>query len=99
MRVWLKQLKVSEIAMELLLVNPAQVRALNGRKSDGRDAQRIAEYLQDGRLDGSFAPPAEVCQLQHDASAPDLIARTAQRNPQPHPRSFRDGEHQAVFGC
>ncbi len=81
MRVWLKQLKVSEIAMEstgvywrpvwnvledegfrLLLVNPAQVKALAGRKSDGRDAQRIAEYLQDGRLDPSFVPPAEVRQ-------------------------------------
>jgi transposase len=83
MRVWLKQLKVTEIAMEstgvywrpiwnvldeegfhLLLVNPAQVKALAGRKSDGRDARRIAEYLQDGRLDGSFVPPAEVRQLR-----------------------------------
>ena len=83
MRVWLKQLKVTEIAMEstgvywrpvwnvleeegfrLLLVNPAQVKALAGRKSDGRDAQRIAEYLQGGRLDGSFVPPAEVRQLR-----------------------------------
>jgi len=83
MRVWLKQLKVTEIAMEstgvywrplwnvledegfrLLLVNPAQVKALAGRKSDGRDAQRIAEYLQDGRLDGSFVPSAEVRQLR-----------------------------------
>ena len=82
MRVWLKQLKVTEIAMEstgvywrplwnvledqgfrLLLVNPAQVKALAGRKSDGRDAQRIAEYLQDGRLDASFVPSAEVRQL------------------------------------
>jgi len=83
MRVWLKQLKATEIAMEstgvywrpiwnvlenegfrLLLVNPAQVKALAGRKSDGRDAKRIAEYLQDGRLDGSFVPPAEVRQLR-----------------------------------
>lgn len=83
MRVWLKQLKVTELAMEstgvywrpvwniledegfrLLLVNPAQVKALAGRKSDGRDAQRIAEYLQDGRLDASFVPSAEVRQLR-----------------------------------
>lgn len=83
MRVWLKQLKVSEIAMEstgvywrplwnvleeegfrLLLVNPAQVKALAGRKSDGRDAQRIAEFLQDRRLDPSFVPPAEIRQLR-----------------------------------
>jgi transposase len=83
MRIWLKQLKVTEIAMEstgvywrpvwnvfedqgfrLLLVNPAQVKALAGRKSDGRDAQRIAEYLQDGRLDASFVPAAEIRQLR-----------------------------------
>ena len=48
----------------LLLVNPAQVKALAGRKSDGRDAQRMAEYLQDGRLDASFVPSAEVRQLR-----------------------------------
>lgn len=83
MRVWLKQLRVTEIAMEstgvywrpvwnvfeehgfrLLLVNPAQVKALNGRKSDGRDAQRIAEYLKDGRLDASFVPPLEIRELR-----------------------------------
>jgi transposase len=83
MRVWLKQLKVTEIAMEstgiywrpvwnilenegfrLLLVNPAQVKALAGRKSDGRDAKRIAEYLQDGRLDASFVPSIEARQLR-----------------------------------
>lgn len=49
---------------QLLLVNPAQVKALAGRKSDGRDAQRIAEYLQDGRLDASFVPSAEVRRLR-----------------------------------
>src|ERR1035438_1984025 len=83
MRVWFKQLKVTEIAMEstgvywrpiwnvledqgfqLLLVNPAQVKALNGRKSDGRDARRIAEYLKDGRLDASLVPPREVRELR-----------------------------------
>lgn len=35
----------------LLLVNPAQVKALQGRKSDSRDARRIAEYSHYGRLD------------------------------------------------
>jgi transposase len=97
MRIWLKQLKVTEIAMEstgvywrpvwnvledegfrLLLVNPAQVKALAGRKSDGRDAQRIAEYLQDGRLDGSFVPTAEVRQLR--AMLRHRISLLEQRN-------------------
>jgi transposase len=48
----------------LLLVNPAQVRALQGRKSDKRDAKRIAEFLQDGRLDPSFVPPPEIRRLR-----------------------------------
>lgn len=48
----------------LLLVNPVQVKALQGRKSDPRDAQRIAEFLQDGRLDPSFVPPREIRQLR-----------------------------------
>lgn len=48
----------------LLLANPAQVKALHGRKSDRRDAQRIAEFLQDGRLDGSFVPTSEMQQLR-----------------------------------
>ena len=83
LRVWLKQLRVTHIAMEstgvywmpvwnvledpqfeLLLANPAQLKALQGRKSDQRDSKRIAEFLQDERLDGSFVPPAEVRQLR-----------------------------------
>jgi transposase len=30
----------------LVLVNPAQVKALQGRRSDRRDAKRIAEFLR-----------------------------------------------------
>lgn len=48
----------------LLLVNPVQVKALAGRKSDGRDCQRIAEFLQDRRVDPSFVPPPEIRQLR-----------------------------------
>lgn len=83
LRVWLKQLRVTHVAMEstgvywipvwnvledeaftMLLVNPAQVKALQGRKSDQRDAKRIAEFLQDERLSGSFVPPVEIRQLR-----------------------------------
>lgn len=83
LRVWLKQLKVTDIAMEstgvywrpvwnvleghfgkLLLANPKQVKALQGRKSDQRDARRIAEFLQDSRLDPSFVPPPEIRKLR-----------------------------------
>jgi len=48
----------------LMLVNPVQVKALAGRKSDGRDCRRIAEFLEDRRLDASFVPPPEIRQLR-----------------------------------
>jgi len=50
--------------LELTLVNPATVRALQGRKTDRIDARRIAEYLQYGLLRGSFIPPKPVRQLR-----------------------------------
>jgi transposase len=50
--------------LELMLVNPATVRALRGQKTDRIDARRIAEYLQYGLLRGSFIPPKPVRQLR-----------------------------------
>jgi len=47
-----------------VLANPYQVKALAGRKSDRRDSKRIAEFLQDWRLDSSFVPPPEIRQLR-----------------------------------
>jgi hypothetical protein len=48
---------------------PAQVQALQGRKSDRRGAKRIAECLQDGLLDACFVPLGirELCSLPHRA--------------------------------
>ena len=53
---------LERFAFELILVNPATVRALRGRKTDRIDARRIAEYLQYGLLQGSFVPPQPVRQ-------------------------------------
>jgi transposase len=50
--------------LELLLANPQPVKALHGRKSDKRDAERIAQFLQDRRLDPSFVPPPEIRRLR-----------------------------------
>jgi transposase len=50
--------------LQLTLVNPAVVRALQGRKTDRIDARRIAEYLQYGLLSGSFIPPKPIRQLR-----------------------------------
>ena len=52
--------EASRWKFELLLVNPAQVRAMAGHKTDQIDCARIAEFLQHGRLAGSFIPPPPV---------------------------------------
>jgi transposase len=49
---------------QLMLVNPAIVRALQGCKTDRIDARRIAEFLQYGLLRGSFIPPRPVRQMR-----------------------------------
>ena len=49
---------------DLLLVNPQLVRALPGRKTDQEDSGRIAGYLQQGLLRGSFVPPKEIRELR-----------------------------------
>ena len=61
---WRPVWNVLEGHFRLLLVNPAQVKALLGRKSDRRDARRIAEFLRDQRLDASFVPPPEIRYLR-----------------------------------
>ena len=48
----------------LLLANPTQVKALRGRKTDLRDGERIADFLQHGLLQGSFVPPPSIQQLR-----------------------------------
>jgi transposase len=59
MPVW-NTLEPSRFKFDLTLVNPAQVRAMAGHKTDQIDSGRIAEFLQHGRLAGSFIPPPPV---------------------------------------
>jgi transposase len=49
---------------DLLLVNPQQVRALPGKKTDREDSERICGYLQQGLLRGSFVPPKPTRELR-----------------------------------
>ena len=61
---WKPVWHVLEGQFELLLANPTQVRALRGRKTDMRDGERIADFLQHGLLQGSFVPPRPIQQLR-----------------------------------
>ena len=49
---------------ELLLVNPAHIKAVPGRKTDVNDATWIGQLLECGLLRGSFVPPVEIRELR-----------------------------------
>ena len=61
---WKPVWHVLEGQFELLLANPTQVRALRGRKTDLKDGERIADFLQHGLLQGSFVPPRPIQELR-----------------------------------
>jgi transposase len=85
LRNWLRELGVTQVAMEatgvywkpvwqvlddgdvfeeILLVNPAHIKNVPGRKTDVNDATWIGQLLECGLLRGSFVPPAEIRQLR-----------------------------------
>jgi transposase len=49
---------------EILVVNPAHVKALKGHKTDAKDCARIAEYLECGLLQGSYIPAPELKEVR-----------------------------------
>lgn len=51
---------LEQYGFELLLINPEHYKAVRGKKTDLKDGERIAELLQDGRLAGSYVPPAAI---------------------------------------
>src|SRR5438552_2073634 len=61
---WKPVWHILEGQFELLLANPTQVQALRGRKTDLKDGERIADFLQHGLLQGSFVPPQPIQQLR-----------------------------------
>lgn len=49
---------------EVLVVNPAHVKAVKGHKTDARDCARLAELLECGLLLGSWMPPPEQREMR-----------------------------------
>ena len=48
----------------VLLVNPAHIKQVPGRKADVKDCRWVAELLEHGLLRGSFIPPVEIRDLR-----------------------------------
>jgi len=53
-----------DVFEEVLLVNPAHIKNVPGRKTDVNDATWIGQLLECGLLRGSFVPPVEIRQLR-----------------------------------
>lgn len=53
---WKPVYNVLESRLALVVVNPEHVKALAGRKTDAKDAGRLADLLRHGLLQGSFIP-------------------------------------------
>jgi transposase len=73
---WKPVFYVLEQGFTLLLVNPADVKRMPGRKTDVSDAAWLAQLLESGLLRPSFIPPRAIrelrdlvryrCELKHD---------------------------------
>ena len=61
---WKPVWNILEGSLELLLVNPVELKRVPGRKSDVRDCQWIAHLLQCGLLRSSFVAPRALRELR-----------------------------------
>lgn len=61
---WKPVFNIIEDRLKVILVNPEHVRALRGRKTDVKDAERLADLLRYDLLQPSFIPPPEIRELR-----------------------------------
>jgi transposase len=61
---WKPIFNLLEGQLTILLVNPAHIKQVPGRKTDVKDCQWIAELLEHGLLQGSFIPPLAIRDLR-----------------------------------
>ena len=65
---------------EVLVVNPAHVKAIKGQKTDAKDCARLAELLECGLLQGFYIPPLPLKEVRDLARyrCPTVQARTSE---------------------
>ena len=61
---WQPVYNLLEGDFQVLLVNPAHIKHVPGRKTDVKDCEWIAELLEHGLLRGSFIPPRAIRDLR-----------------------------------
>lgn len=72
---WKPVFNILEDKIQVILVNPEQVAALRGRKTDVKDAERLADFLRHGMLEPSFIPPPEIRDLRELTRYRDSLVR------------------------
>jgi transposase len=66
---WRPVFTILQANRSVMVVNAQHLRAVPGRKTDGKDAEWIAELLRHGLLQPSFIPPLPV-RILRDSCAP-----------------------------
>jgi len=61
---WKPIFNLLEDEFEVMLVNPAHLKHVKGRKTDPEDASWLADLLEHGLLQASFIPPVEIRDLR-----------------------------------
>jgi transposase len=61
---WKPVFNILEAAVNVILVNARDVKAVPGRKTDVRDCEWLADLLRHGLLRASFIPPAHIRELR-----------------------------------
>jgi transposase len=72
---WKPVFNILEDKLQVILVNPEHVRALRGRKTDVKDAERLADLLRHDLLQPSFIPPPEIRELRELTRYRDSLVR------------------------
>ncbi len=61
---WIPIYNILESSCNVVLAHPKYVKSILGKKTDKKDAQRIADIFKHDLVSGSFIPPADIRQLR-----------------------------------
>jgi transposase len=61
---WKPVFNILEGQLQVVLVNARHIKAVPGRKTDGRDCEWLADLLRHGLVRASFIPPREIREIR-----------------------------------
>lgn len=91
---WKPVFNILEGLFEVILVNARHIKAVPGRKTDGKDCEWLADLLRHGLLRGSFIPPQEIRAPARVDALPSEPGQRSSDAGQPNPEAGRKRQHQ-----